>query len=256
MNANPTSSVFSDIVLDRVESYDASQLNCYAFRRGTDVRDGLSLALGNMVSGFPYQLESIQFHNSECAYIAGAFSEEGNTKHAELQVQLRDCPNGYLAKKAIRRPQESHKRADWEEFNIQWMLYVVWQKVLGNSGFRELLLSLPEEAVIIEDSTFQAGRTATIWGTRNAHLRLTLNQMRKDLKGESITKAAMKRQMDGYRLGEGSRKGCFEGKNLMGKILMLCSRALRQGVEPPIDYALLRRSRICLLGKVLDFSQN
>ena len=60
------------IVLDRVEKYDASVLNCYAFRRGTDMVDGLSLALGNMVSGFPFDLEGIIFQK------AGFIDKEGN----------------------------------------------------------------------------------------------------------------------------------------------------------------------------------
>lgn len=30
-----------------VEAYNASMLNCYAFRHGYDVRQGLSLSLGN-----------------------------------------------------------------------------------------------------------------------------------------------------------------------------------------------------------------
>ena len=33
-----------------VEAYNASTLNCFAFRHGYDVRQGLSLSLGNMVT--------------------------------------------------------------------------------------------------------------------------------------------------------------------------------------------------------------
>lgn len=39
-----------------VEAYDASTLNCYAFRRGTDTKDGITLSLGNMVSGYPFEI--------------------------------------------------------------------------------------------------------------------------------------------------------------------------------------------------------
>lgn len=46
----------NSIILDRVEAYDASTLNCYAFRRGTDSIEGHALAVGNMVSGFPFTL--------------------------------------------------------------------------------------------------------------------------------------------------------------------------------------------------------
>ena len=57
-----------------VEAYDASTLNCFAFRHGYDVRNGIVLSLGNMVPGYPFEIEGIRFENSECAYIAGAFS--------------------------------------------------------------------------------------------------------------------------------------------------------------------------------------
>lgn len=64
------------IILDRIEAYDASKLNCYAFRRGADSVEGHSLAVGNMVSGFPFTVEGVTFQNSECAYIAGMFSDD------------------------------------------------------------------------------------------------------------------------------------------------------------------------------------
>lgn len=247
------SNIFSDIILNRVEAYDASKFDCYAFRRGTDTRNGRSLSLGNMVNGFPFTLHGVEFANSECAYIAGAFSYEGNELHARLQAELAACSNGYLAKKAIRRPNESMKRADWEEFNIQWMLYVVWHKVLGNSAFQKLLLAIPEDAIIIEDSTFQTGRTATIWGTRNDTLKASLASMKKGLVAEGRCKAEVKRCLDAYRLGEGSQTGVFVGKNLMGKILMLCARALNNGCEPPIDYEVLNNAHICFADNVLEF---
>ena len=40
-----------------------------------------------------------------------------------------------------------------------------------------------------------------------------------------------------------------------GKILMACKQALEQGIEPPIDYALLQEAHINLLGKELTFNQ-
>ena len=39
-----------------VEAYDASTLNCYAFRRGTDTKENITLLLGNMVSGYPFEI--------------------------------------------------------------------------------------------------------------------------------------------------------------------------------------------------------
>ena len=240
--------------LVREEAYDASSLNCFAFRHGYDVRQGLSLSLGNMVRGFGFDLQGIHFHNSECAYIAGAFSY-GTDAHLAIQRQLVVCDNGYAAKKSIRKPYESLKRSDWERFNVQWMLYVVWQKCLGNEAFRNLLLSFPKDAVIIEDSTFQRGSTATVWGTRNVELKRRLNAYKKVLKAQGMCKAAIKREQDRMRLGEWSTTGIFRGQNLMGKILMVCKQALEQGAEPPFDYALLQDAHINLLGRELTFNQ-
>lgn len=240
--------------LVREEAYDASSLNCFAFRHGYDVRQGLSLSLGNMVRGFGFDLQGIHFHNSECAYIAGAFSY-GTDAHLAIQRQLVVCDNGYAAKKSIRKPYESLKRSDWERFNKQWMVYVVWQKCLGNGVFRNLLLSFPKDAVIIEDSTFQRGSTATVWGTRNDELKKRLNDLRKELKVQGVCKAAIKREQDKMRLGEWSTIGVFKGQNVMGKILMVCKQALEQGTEPPINYALLQEAHINLLGKELTFNQ-
>lgn len=240
--------------LVREEAYDASSLNCFAFRHGYDMRQGLSLSLGNMVRGFGFDLQGIHFHNSECAYIAGAFSY-GTDAHLAIQRQLVVCDNGYAAKKSIRKPYESLKRSDWERFNKQWMKYVVWQKCLGNSDFRKLLLSLPNDAVIIEDSTFQAGYTATVWGTRNVELKRRLNAYKKILKAQGMCKAAIKREQDKMRLGEWATIGVFKGQNVMGKILMACKQALEQGIEPPIDYVLLQEAHINLLGRELTFNQ-
>lgn len=236
------------------EAYDASSLNCFAFRHGYDVKANLSLSLGNMVSGYPLEIEGIRFDNSECAYIAGMFSL-GIPEHLSLQQRLVACANGFLAKKTIRKPHDHEKRADWESFNVEWMLYVVWQKCLCNEAFRKLLLSLPMDAVIIEDSTFQNGRTATVWGCRNTALRKRLTSLKKELKAQGKCKAAIKREQDKMRLGEWSTVGVFRGQNIMGKILMACRDALRQGTEPLIDYALLENAHIHLLGRELSFNQ-
>ena len=51
--------------LVREEVYDASSLSCYAFRHGYDVRQNLSLSLGNMVRGFGFDLQGVHFNNND-----------------------------------------------------------------------------------------------------------------------------------------------------------------------------------------------
>ena len=249
---NNSKSLSFPIILDRVEAYDASKLNCYAFRRGTDSVEGHMLAVGNMVSGFPFAIEGVTFQNSECAYIAGMFSEDTN-HHLELQEALQVETNGFMAKKKIRRFNEDKKRADWKEFNVQWMLYCVWCKVVSNTDFRNMLLAIPSDAVIIEDSTFQNGATASIWGTKNQVHKVLTADYKKILKSEGVGKTAIKAACDEKRLGEWRSQGVFVGKNLMGKILMLCRDAVLQGMTPDIDLELLRSKHIYLFGKLLTF---
>ena len=241
-----------DIVLDREEAYDASKLNCFAFRRKTDEIDGLSLAVGNMVSGFPFEIEGIRFHNSECAYIAGMFSHNTDIHH-DLQIALRNERNGFMSKKKIRRFNEHAKRADWEMYNIHWMLYVVWCKTVGNENFRNMLLSFPNDAVIIEDSTFQNGTTAAVWGAKNKVHKELSNSHEKELKANREKKGAIRKALDGKRLGEWRKQGTFVGKNIMGKILMLCREAALNGTIPPIDVNLLKSKNIHFFGRALTF---
>ena len=47
--------------------------------------------------------------------------------------------------------------------------------------------------------------------------------------------------------------GVWKGQNNIGKILMLCRNCIQEGTEPQIDYDLLRRSNIYILGDLLTF---
>lgn len=239
--------------LSNTTVYDTSASNCYAFRRGTDMVDGHSLALGNMVSGFPFDIEGIRFHNSEAAYIAGMFSN-GSENHLNIQRELIVETNGFMAKKRIRRQNEHVKRNDWESFNVQWMLYVVWCKCIGNEQFRTLLLSFPPQAIIIEDSTLQKGSTASFWGAKNKILYTRHKSLSKALKAEGMSKHRRIKILDDYRLNEWRKEGEYIGCNAMGKIFMLCRDALISGIVPDIDFSLLNEKQINLCGKILTFN--
>ena len=117
-------------------------------------------------------------------------------------------------------------------------------------------MNIPEDGLIIEDSTFQNGKTATIWGTKNKVLRKELNDYKKELKVKGFGKKMIKDLCDEKRLVEWRKQGFFEGKNFMGKILMLCREALKVGGVPPIDFELLRGKNIHLLGKKITFENH
>ena len=176
-----------------------------------------------------------------------------------IQKELIAEPNGYSTKKVIRRKYEHIGRKDWEQFNVQWMLYIVWQKVRQNKAFSTLLKRIPNNYIIIENSTHQKAKkgekdTSKFWGAKNKELedKRDIAEYYEEVKNHD------KRKVDITVLKMKARNnisnfGTWEGVNCMGKILTICKNSLEKGTEPPIDYELLRSKNIYLLGKLLTF---
>ena len=251
-------SLFADIVLERMETYDASQLNCWAFRKSRDMRDGITLSLGNLCGGYPFPLCGHNFSTSESAYLCGEFSLN-TPMHAEIQRTLLNEKNGFVSKKFVKSKYKEYIREDWEEIRLQWMLYVVWHKCIGNANFRNLLISLPKDAVIIENSNKHRGRsnghnTDMVWGAKN--------DLQKELEYElkfadrygAFLKPEVLEKMEKQR-AKMPFIGYYVGQNNMGKILKLCQIALLNHVTPPIDYDLLGEKGIYLFGELLTFDK-
>lgn len=246
-------SLFDELVLGRTEIYDASKLNCWPFCKATDTRDGITLSLGNLCKGYPFALNGHTFQTSEQLYLCGEFSSNTALNEA-IQRDLIAEQNAFLAKKVIKRRNAEHIRQNWEDVRLQWMLYVVWHKCIGNADFRNLLLSIPDDAVIIEDSTANHGTTSSVWGAKNKELRKVCRARKKELCAEY---PSMKKKDLNVLISEECGKitdvGNFVGENNMGKILKMCQIALRNNVIPPIDYDLLRKKKIYLFGELLTF---
>ena len=253
---------FEEIVLDRVETYDATVQNCWSFRNAGDVRDGVVLDLGNMVSGYEFEMLGKHFLNSEAAYIAGAYSLEGE-QYADIQRMLSTWDNGYTAKAVFRKQHNEYTRLirqDWTQFNIQWMLLVIWEKCKSNSAFRDVLLSIPPDAVIIENSTDVGTEdptksTSTIWGCWNRELMDARYVIEEDVANR--TSAKSKKEIEYRQMVERNKInhiGIWCGKNLMGKIHKLCQIALLTNTEPPIDYKLIKEHNIYWLESLLIFN--
>lgn len=244
---------FNDIDLCKIENYDATKYNCWSFRRSEDEREDIQMDLGNMCTSYPFFILNNTFHNSESAYICGMFSNN-TEEHLLIQHELQHEQNGYRVKKVIRRKYENQKRNDWEEFKIQWMLYVIWQKCKSNEEFRKLLLSIPQEAIIIENSTRQRGKTADFWGARNYEL-----EECRDIIGNYIefqNPYLKKKELDALKIIECNKInyiGKFVGVNCMGKILKLCQMSLINDTDAPINYEFLEQKKIYLFGKLLTF---
>jgi len=138
------------------------------------------------------------------------------------------------------------------------MLFVVWQKCKGNAEFARLLSQISQDAVIIENTTKQRCESKEVWGCSNHELTiyrdLVANKVVEQAKvsNPKISKKALI-ELVAQETGKINNIGIFTGQNNLGKILMICRDCLIQGVEPPIDNALLNRSNIYILGRQLSF---
>ena len=240
-----------DIDLSKKEEYDASKVEIKSFRHNYDIVDDMAYPLGNMCGGFPFVLNGVSFNNSEAAYIAGMFSDNAAAQN-RVQKLLTENNDGYAAKKEIRKRNEviARSKEDWEQFNVEWMKYVLWQKCKGNKEFAALLMRVPDETMIVENSTGMTGHTADFWGCFNPELE-AIRDAKEELYKRKNPKA--KKEELTIERNKWHNFGVWKGTNEMGKILKMCSICLKQGIELPIDYELLNAKHIFLLGKELHF---
>lgn len=240
-----------EIILGREENYDATKLNCWDFCKGTDIREGISMKFGNMLTDFPFEVNGITFKCSEMLYLCGQYSDGSETSN-QIQKMICECNNGFAAKKFIRNKYIDNVRKDFNDFRIQWMFWVVWQKVIGNEDFKNLLLSVPDDAIIIENSSWQTSETATIWGCKNMELRRIRQNVKLEI--ENISTHMTKKDVEhlvSVETNKVNQVGVFTGQNNLGKILMLCREAIKNNTIPKIDYNLLSKYDIFLMNKRL-----
>ena len=122
---------------------------------------------------------------------------------------------------------------------------------MGGMAKDNLLLSIPDNAVIIENSSWQTSPTATVWGCKNLELRRLRESVKLEL--TNINTQMKKKDLTEYVNNELNKLsiGTFTGQNNLGKILMLCRQALKNSTTPNIDYKLLAKYNIFLMNKQL-----
>ena len=254
--ANATYSIdMASIDFYHEETIDASSVETWSFRKAEDERDGVDIDLGNMCITYPFEVGGRLFTNSEALYICGLFSND-TAKHREIQEKLIAAKSGYDAKKVVRQKYEdSFSRDDWQSFNVEYMKWCVWQKIKGNNDFRQLLLSIPRNAYIIENSTQQKGATALFWGMANKDLeeKRSIIEECAAYKHPTLSKKELTRlQME--ERNKVNHIGMWQGVNCMGKILKYLQLCLLDSIEPKINYDLLRSKQIYLFGCLLTFA--
>ena len=237
--------------LGREEVYPASS-KIWSFKYAKDIVHGINLPISNMAGGFPFECNGDIWPDSERLYLCGEFSHN-NDKYLKIQRELLSVNSGYAAKRCIKSKHKKQVRSDFTTFRLQWMIYCVWTKCQGNADFCNLLLSIPSDAILVENTTTDRGGTAEIWGCKNMELNAAREALTKKLMAEN---SHMKNKDLKHLINVETNKLCdigeWRGQNNIGKILMLCRDCLRNATEPEIDYDLLNNANIFLLGKRLS----
>ena len=170
----------------------------------------------------PIKVVDVWFRSSECAYIAGVYSS--NSKDCfDIQRQLSIYPNGLKAKRVFRNLTNEHsifQRGDFYSYNVELMKYVILCKIRSNVDFRNLLLSIPDNVMLIEDVSFLKGSKKLIWGAENIELKRVKKEKLKLLKQKLSEDRIQFRKRYTQMLNNKIHSiGCYCGKNIMGKIL-------------------------------------
>lgn len=235
--------------LDEEETYDPTCQTIWSFKHVDDIVEGMVLNLGNMTSCYPFEVNGVGWRSSEELYLCGEFSHP-TPVHRAVQEEIRNARSPYAAKRFVKAKHRREVRDDFPEFRTQWMLWVVWQKCLGNEDFRLKLLSIPDDVILVEETTTDTGGTGQIWGCSNRELVKARKAREKELTEQNshLKKTELKKLLN-VELNKIRNVGVFTGRNNIGKILMICRGCLRSGTTPTIDYAALRSRDIFILGQ-------
>lgn len=242
-----------NIVLGREEVYKASS-RIWSFKQVDDIVNGINLSVTNMAGGYPFECGGTIWADSERLYLCGEYSND-TEEHLSIQKELCSAKSGYAAKRFYKAKHKKQVRADFNEFRLQWMLFCVWTKCQGNKDFRNLLLSIPEDAILVENTTSDTGGSAEIWGCKNKELTAARKNLIEKLKVENdhLNSKSLSRLIN-IETNKLNDIGEWRGQNNIGKILMICRDCLHNGTTPEIDYNLLNEAGIFLFGKRLTLT--
>ena len=253
---------WDDFSFRTLHVYDTNKQECWSFNSKTDVRDGVSLQLGNMANGYGVKILDIQFPNSEIPYQLAIFTEDA----VKVQQKIINPSEGWLfnglkmKRKFIYSQEHWKDRRDTEFENgkelwcFEWMKWIVWEKVKQNKGFADILLSIPRNAIIIEQAQKKPTKKPSMWGAWNEDLlaeRKIVIRAAQIENGLGKTSQPVKDVI--YKV---NNVGEWVGENAMGQILTMAKLALNEGCQMPIDEQLLNNAHINWFGKVLHFTKD
>ena len=252
---------WDDFSFRQTHEYDTQKQECWSFNSKTDVRDGISLQLGNMANGYGVEILGLMFPNSEIPYQLAIFKKEA----VKVQEEIINPDKGWLfnglkMKRKFIYSQEHWKDRRDTEFEdgremwcFEWMKWIVWEKVKQNKGFADILLAIPRNAIIIEQAQKKPTKKPSMWGAWNEKLlaeRKIVIRAAQIENGLGKTSRVVRDEI--YKV---NNVGEWVGENAMGQILTMAKLALNEGVQMPIDEQLLNNAKINWFGKVLHFTK-
>ncbi len=139
----------TESTLNRQESLDPTQLHIIHYSKPHDTCEGIELHLGNMAGGFPHTVLGHTWKSTEFLYLLGEWSNN-TAEHFDIQRDILTATSGYAAKRYKKSKHKKKIRTDFTPFRLDWMLWCIWQKCLNSEAFRQHLLSIPQDRVIVE----------------------------------------------------------------------------------------------------------
>lgn len=139
----------TESTLNRQESLDPTQLHIIHYSKPHDTCEGIELHLGNMAGGFPHTVLGHTWKSTEFLYLLGEWSNN-TSEHLDIQKDVLTATSGYAAKRYKKSKHKKKIRTDFTSFRLDWMLWCIWQKCLNSEDFRQHLLSIPQDRVIVE----------------------------------------------------------------------------------------------------------
>ena len=211
----------TESTLNRQESLDPTQLHIIHYSKPHDTCEGIELHIANMAGGFPHTILGHTWKSTEFLYLLGEWSLN-TPQYLDIQRDVLTATSGYAAKRYKKTKYKKYIRPDFPTFRLDWMLWCIWQKCLHSEAFRQHLLSIPQDRVIVE-----LVKRDPVWAA----------------------------YPDSSTISEEAPQGIIKGGNAVGKILTICRRCLVEGTKPHINIELLNRSNIYILGQKVNFSE-
>ena len=252
---------WDDFSFRQTHVYDTQKQECWSLNSKTDVRDGISLQLGNMANGYGVEILGLQFPNSEIPYQLAIFKKDA----VKVQEEIINPDKGWLynglkmKRKFIYSQEHWKDRRDTEFENgkelwcFEWMKWIIWEKVKQNKEFADILLAIPRNAIIIEQAQKKPTKKPSMWGAWNEDLLAERKiVIRAAQIGNGLGKTSRVVKDEIYKV---NNVGEWVGENAMGQILTMAKLALNEGCQMPIDEQLLNCAKINWFGKVLHFTK-